>query len=575
MKIWKKTLNLGILLTIFSINGYANPLDVVKPEIENIAFWNGTWHIHYTELKNGTNLLKEELFVDGNSDRIVTVGTEEKRGFSLHGTYATNVCHKAYVVVYDKAHNMVTKSDLFEFGDTTKCSTYVEPSDMVDPVLILKGVNPQFVTKGESYEEFGATALDNRDGDLTKSIVVDDSEVDTSTTGEYTISYDVVDTAGNDVTATRTVKVVDTDFMGELEIHKINFYRGKWYIRYQDLRKVPNVRKEILFVDGDEVRTLTGGYNRPYDRGFSFAGNYAEDACHKAYIVAYDTDDNELSKSKVFKFGDTSTCADATIVPTAPKNVRTNSEHHNPIVNILFEDTSTNEVGFHIYNDEKLIKSIEAHEGQGEIVVSLQEFNSGDIANIVVKAFNNVGESEASNRLLYISNLYIDGYHYLGMPVYSLEPAGNKSGLYLIHVYSGVGSVTSHGVSFFYIKDGKVTNASLDYSNLYLHGTKKETKITALSEERISFDFYDNIDDVDAFKETNHYTSKSTYDISDLSNIFMLSGSRRACTAPMYGYGAYVFTLVTYEVWSINLQDWITVYDKATEDKGYACEHQF
>ena len=311
MEIWKTPLKLGILLTIFSINSYADPLDVVKPEINSIAFFGGKWHINYNELKNGTNLLKEELFVDGNSDRIVTVGTEDTRGFALHGSYATDVCHKAYVVVYDKAHSVVAKSDEFDFGDTTTCGDYVEPDDTVAPVLTLIGQNPQRVTKGQSYEELGAIALDNRDGDLTNSIVIDSSNVDTSTLGDYTVIYDVVDAAGHDVTVTRTVKVVTADYMGELEIHSITFYGGKWNIRYQDLRKVKNLKKEILFVDGAMVRILTGGYNAPYDRGFAFAGAYAQDACHKAYIVAYDIDDNELSKSAVFEFGDTTKCVEA------------------------------------------------------------------------------------------------------------------------------------------------------------------------------------------------------------------------------------------------------------------------
>ena len=311
MEIWKKVLKLGILLTIFSINSYASSQEVVKPKINNIGFWSAKWHINYDELKNGTNLLKEELFVDGSSDRVVTIGTQEIRGFSLNRSYATDVCHKAYVVVYDKSHNVVEKSDVFNFGDTSKCSDYVEVPDTVAPVLTLKGVNPQLVTKGQSYEELGAIALDNRDGDLTKSIVIDRSAVDTTTLGDYTVSYNVADTSGNNATTvTRIVKVVAEDFAGELEIHSMKFYRGKWNIRYQDLRKVKGLKKEILFVDGVAVRTLTGGYNRPFDRGFAFIGAYAQDACHKAYIVAYDNDDNNLSQSDVFEFGDTSKCGD-------------------------------------------------------------------------------------------------------------------------------------------------------------------------------------------------------------------------------------------------------------------------
>ena len=46
-------------------------------------------------------------------------------------------------------------------------------SDNVPPVIDLLGANPQTVEAGESYIEHGASAMDNVDGDLTNSIVID------------------------------------------------------------------------------------------------------------------------------------------------------------------------------------------------------------------------------------------------------------------------------------------------------------------------------------------------------------------------------------------------------------------
>ena len=49
------------------------------------------------------------------------------------------------------------------------------------------------------------------DGDLTGSIVIDSSAVNTDRVGEYTVTYDVTDAAGNAAdTVTRTVRVIDT-----------------------------------------------------------------------------------------------------------------------------------------------------------------------------------------------------------------------------------------------------------------------------------------------------------------------------------------------------------------------------
>jgi len=80
--------------------------------------------------------------------------------------------------------------------------------DNVAPVLTLNGANPQFVIQGNSYIELGASATDNVDGNLNSKITISGA-VDTNTVGDYTISYNVKDAAGNSaVTKTRTVRVL-------------------------------------------------------------------------------------------------------------------------------------------------------------------------------------------------------------------------------------------------------------------------------------------------------------------------------------------------------------------------------
>lgn len=81
------------------------------------------------------------------------------------------------------------------------------------PVLTLNG--PSFITisAGETYEDAGATAMDDKDGVLTSEIVVD-NPVDTSVIGRYTVSYVVTDSAGNSSTVTRTVEIVPREAVG-------------------------------------------------------------------------------------------------------------------------------------------------------------------------------------------------------------------------------------------------------------------------------------------------------------------------------------------------------------------------
>ncbi len=82
--------------------------------------------------------------------------------------------------------------------------------DLVPPVITLNPPNPQFVTVGNAYPEFGANAVDDRDGDISASITVDASAVDTATVGSYPVTYDVSDSAGNSTQVVRTVEVVAT-----------------------------------------------------------------------------------------------------------------------------------------------------------------------------------------------------------------------------------------------------------------------------------------------------------------------------------------------------------------------------
>ena len=79
------------------------------------------------------------------------------------------------------------------------------------PIITLTGDNPQTIEFGEGYTELNATATDAVDGDLTGSIVIDSSAVNTDRVGEYTVTYNVTDTAGNAAdTVTRAVRVIDT-----------------------------------------------------------------------------------------------------------------------------------------------------------------------------------------------------------------------------------------------------------------------------------------------------------------------------------------------------------------------------
>ena len=86
------------------------------------------------------------------------------------------------------------------------CNSSGPGKDTTAPVITLTGDNPLVIAVGEAYTEQGATASDNRDGNLTASIVINASAVDSSAPGTYEVTYNISDAAGNAATTvTRTV----------------------------------------------------------------------------------------------------------------------------------------------------------------------------------------------------------------------------------------------------------------------------------------------------------------------------------------------------------------------------------
>src|SRR5699024_11650177 len=80
---------------------------------------------------------------------------------------------------------------------TTETRKVVVLEDDEAPVITLNDDKPIELEVGKTYEEPGATAEDNVDGDITDDIEIT-GEVNTNKVGDYTITYTVSDTAGNE-----------------------------------------------------------------------------------------------------------------------------------------------------------------------------------------------------------------------------------------------------------------------------------------------------------------------------------------------------------------------------------------
>jgi len=166
-----------------------------------------------------------------------------------------------YIITYnvsDAASNSaieVTRTVIVEaFVDTTA------------PVITLNGTSPTTIAQDIAYVDRGATAVDNRDGDITGNIVATGS-VNTAVPGEYSITYNVDDSAGN--SATPVVRVVNVVESSEVPItDREPVRRVASYLRTQGYTGSDNdVIMQWLGVEG-----YAGGYNDKWNAYLSVQG---------------------------------------------------------------------------------------------------------------------------------------------------------------------------------------------------------------------------------------------------------------------------------------------------------------
>jgi len=85
-------------------------------------------------------------------------------------------------------------------------TTTVVKKDTMPPSITLKGANPLQLALNTKFSDLGATALDNIDGDISKSIKQTNS-INMAKAACYTQTYQVSDKVGNKASAQRTVLV--------------------------------------------------------------------------------------------------------------------------------------------------------------------------------------------------------------------------------------------------------------------------------------------------------------------------------------------------------------------------------
>lgn len=150
------------------------------------------------------------------------------------------------------------------------------PPDVDPPVISLLGEEVVEISLGSEvpYKDAGATALDERDGEIV--VETEMPEMDYWNAGEYEVKYRVMDAAGNMAEASRKVKVVAPEPVAGAVYLTFDDGPSEHTARLLDVLKKYNV-KATFFVVGRGADDLI---KREYDEGHaiglhSFSHDYA------------------------------------------------------------------------------------------------------------------------------------------------------------------------------------------------------------------------------------------------------------------------------------------------------------
>lgn len=114
-------------------------------------------------------------------------------------------------------------------GNLCEVERNVNVADITAPILNLNGEKTIYLKKGEPYIEAGFTANDSVDGELTSNVNISGG-VNSEIVGNYSITYQVSDKAGNISTESRYIYVYEK----QAEVNEINPGNKVVYLTFDD-----------------------------------------------------------------------------------------------------------------------------------------------------------------------------------------------------------------------------------------------------------------------------------------------------------------------------------------------------
>ncbi|GHB72983.1 hypothetical protein GCM10008107_23000 [Psychrosphaera saromensis] len=177
-------------------------VDSMVSMFENAKYFNqdiSSWQVKNVRLMD--NMFTDAHLSVANYDALLIAWSQQKLKTSVN----LNV-NSYYSAASSDARDKLVNDFNWTISDKGLLPT---EADSVSPEVALIGESNVTISVGTDYVELGALFVDDRDGAMPVTII--SGTVDTTTLGEYTVTYTARDAAGNEDVITRTVNVIEAD----------------------------------------------------------------------------------------------------------------------------------------------------------------------------------------------------------------------------------------------------------------------------------------------------------------------------------------------------------------------------